>query len=169
LFSSGIAASAFAETTAPVTTSAATACSAAEYHQLDDWIGDWDTFEADAPDGASIAHAQVTRIAGGCALHELYEQNDGLIGDSILSYDAVRKQWQQTWVTNRGSLMLIHGGVKDGAVVMEGEVHLKDGQTVLQRISWKTDDRGVREWAVLSKDGGKTWAPAFDVHFRKRK
>ena len=59
--------------------------------------------------------------------------------------------------------------MKDGAVVMEGEVHLKDGQTVLQRISWKTDDRGVREWAVLSKDGGKTWAPAFDVHFRKRK
>jgi hypothetical protein len=144
-------------------------CSAAEYHQLDYWIGDWDTFEADAPGGASEARAHVEPIAQGCAIHELYEQNDGLIGDSILSYDPVRKQWQQTWVTNRGSIMVIHGTVKDGALVLEGEVHLKDGKSVMQRITWKPQDKGVRESAVLSKDGGKTWTPAFDVLFLKHK
>jgi hypothetical protein len=144
-------------------------CSAAEYHQLDYWIGDWDTFETDAPGGASEARARVEPIAQGCAIHELYEQNDGLIGDSILSYDPVRKQWQQTWVTNRGSIMVIHGTVKDGALVLEGEVHLKDGKSVMQRITWKAQDKGVRESAVLSKDGGKTWTPAFDVLFLKRK
>ena len=61
------------------------------------------------------------------AIHELYEQVDGLIGDSILSYDPVRKQWQQTWVTNRGSIMVIVGNVKDGALILEGEAHVKDG------------------------------------------
>lgn len=143
-------------------------CSAAEYRQLDFWIGDWDTFESDAPDGSSVARARVEPIAGGCAIHELYEQNDGLIGDSILSYDPVRKQWQQTWVTNRGSIMVIAGNFKDGALVLEGEVHLRDGKTVLQRITWETKGDGVREWAVLSKDGGKSWTPAFDVLFLKR-
>ena len=143
-------------------------CSAAEYHQLDFWIGDWDTFESDALGGPSIARARVDPIAQGCALHELYEQGDGLIGDSILSYDPVRKQWQQTWVTNRGAIMMLWGNFKDGALVLEGESHLRDGTSVMMRISWKAQDKGVREWAVRSKDGGKTWTPAFDVLFMKR-
>lgn len=142
-------------------------CSAAEYRQLDFWIGDWDTFESNDPGGPSIARARVEPIAQGCAIHELYEQGDGLIGDSILSYDPVRKQWQQTWVTNRGSIMVIVGSFKDGALVLEGEAHLKDGTSVMQRITWKAQDNGVRESAVLSKDGGKTWKPAFDVLFLK--
>jgi hypothetical protein len=143
-------------------------CTAQEYRQLDFWIGDWDTFEVDQLSGPSIARARVEPIAQGCAIHELYEQSDGLIGDSILSYDPVRKQWQQTWVTNRGSIMVLWGNFKDGALVLEGESHLRDGTSVLQRITWVVQGQGVRESSVLSKDGGKTWAPAFDVLFLKR-
>lgn len=144
-------------------------CSAPEYHQLDFWLGDWDTLDSEVKGSTtSIARARVEPIAGGCAVHELYEQTDGLIGDSILSYDPVRKQWQQTWVTNRGAIMVIHGNFKGGALVLEGEVHLQDGRTVHQRITWKAEGKGVRESAVMSKDGRKTWAPAFDVLFVKR-
>ena len=145
-------------------------CTAApEYHQLDFWIGDWDTFESDTPNGTSVARAHVVPIAEGCAIHELYEQTDGLIGDSILSYDPVRKHWQQTWVTNRGSIMVIVGNFADGALVLEGEAHLQNGHSVIQRITWKAQDSGVRESAVMSKDDGKTWTPAFDVLFRKHR
>ncbi|HEY0480377.1 MAG TPA: hypothetical protein VGD37_22815 [Kofleriaceae bacterium] len=144
-------------------------CSAPEYHQLDFWLGDWDTLDSDVKGSTtSVARARVEPIAGGCAVHELYEQTDGLIGDSILSYDPVRKQWQQTWVTNRGAIMVIHGNFKGGALILEGEVHLQDGRTVHQRITWKAEGKGVRESAVMSKDGRKTWAPAFDVLFVKR-
>jgi hypothetical protein len=143
-------------------------CSATEYHQLDFWIGDWNTFDTDVSGGPSIARARIDPIAQGCAIHELYEQTDGLIGDSILSYDPMRKQWQQTWVTNRGSIMVLWGTFEDGALVLEGEAHLRDGTSVMQRITWKAKDKGVRESAVLSKDGGKTWTPAFDVLFLKR-
>lgn len=144
-------------------------CAAAGYHELDFWIGDWDTFETNTHGGPLIARARVEPIAQGCAIHELYEQTDGLIGDSILSYDPVRKQWQQTWVTNRGSLMVLWGNFADGALVLEGDAHLRDGTTVRQRITWKTQDDGVRESAVMSRDGGKTWAPAFDVLFLRHK
>ena len=143
-------------------------CTGPEYHQLDFWLGDWNTLDSDDKTSTtSIARTHVDAIAGGCAVHELYEQTDGLIGDSILSYDAVRKQWQQTWVTNRGSIMVIYGTFKAGALVLEGEVHLQDGKTVHQRITWKAEAKGVRESAVLSKDGRKTWTPAFDVLFVK--
>jgi hypothetical protein len=154
---------------APPAAATSPQCAAAEFRQLDFWIGDWDTVETETPAGPSIARARVEPIAQGCALHELYEQGDGLIGDSILSYDPVRKQWQQTWVTNRGSLMVLWGNFKNGVLILEGESHLRDGSTVMQRISWQLQDNGVREWAVLSKDGGKTWTAAFDVLFVKRR
>lgn len=149
-------------------TPAASGCEAAEYHQLDFWIGDWDTFETEDLDGPAIARARVNPIAGGCAIHELYEQADGLIGDSILSYDPVRKQWQQTWVTNRGSLMVLVGGFTGSSLVLEGETHQQDGTSVMQRITWEVHPHGVREWAVMSTDNGATWTAAFDVLFRKR-
>ena len=164
----GIAFSAAATASSSAAAITSPHCTAAEYRQLDFWIGDWDTLESEAPDGPSIARTRVEPIAQGCAIHELYEQTDGLIGDSILSYDPVRKQWQQTWVTNRGAIMMLWGDFKDGALILEGEAHLQDGKSVMQRITWKTQGNAVRESAVMSKDGGKTWAPAFDVLFLKR-
>jgi len=149
-------------------TPSSTRCSAVEYRQLDFWIGDWDTFEMEDPNGASIAHAQVRPIVDGCALHESYEQSDGLVGDSILSFDPVRRQWQQTWITNRGSNMVLWGELRDSALVLEGEVHLHDGATVRQRITWRTQGDAVQETAVLSRDGGRSWEAAFDVLFRER-
>ncbi|HEY6941308.1 DUF1579 family protein [Dokdonella sp.] len=148
---------------------AAPACTDAAYHQLDAWIGEWDVFDTEAPSGPVQGRTIVRSIVGGCALHERYEQADGLVGDSILSYDAARRQWQQTWVTNRGSFMAIAGNAKnDGALVLEGEVHLANGTTVLQRITWTMQGTDVRESAVVSKDRGATWTPAFDVLFRTR-
>ncbi|MEO8550071.1 MAG: hypothetical protein ABI678_08855 [Kofleriaceae bacterium] len=144
-------------------------CPAPEFRQLDFWLGDWDTFEVVGDTSKSIARTHVDLIAGGCAVHELYEQTDGLIGDSILSYDPVKKTWQQTWVTNGGSLMVLAGAFKSGAVTMEGEYHSAAGKTFKTRITWKTEGAGVRESSVSSKDGGKTWEPNFDVLFKKHK
>ena len=141
-------------------------CTAPEYRQFDFWLGDWDVFETD---GSQSARAHVDLIAGSCAVHELYEQIDGLIGDSILSFDPVRKAWQQTWVTNGGTLMVLSGAFKDGAVTLEGEYHSPTGKNLPHRITWKVEGSGVREAAVMSKDAGKTWEPAFDVLFKKHK
>ena len=142
-------------------------CPAPEFRQFDFWVGDWDTFETDKSTPGSIARARIDPIAAGCAIHELYEQGDGLIGDSILSYDAVKKAWQQTWVTNMGATMVLIGAFKDGAVTLEGESH-REGKTTHMKITWKAEGAAVRESAVFSKDGGKKWEPAFDVTFKRR-
>ena len=154
---------------APAASPAKANCPAPEFRQFDFWVADWDTFETDNSVPGSIARARVEPIAAGCAIHELYEQTDGLIGDSILSYDAVKKVWQQTWVTNHGGFMYLTGAFKDGAVTLEGEAHQRSGKTVLMRITWKSEGPNVREFAVASTDGGKKWEPAFDVTFKKRK
>lgn len=139
------------------------ACSAPPYREFDFWLGDWDAFELDAtkPD----ARVRVTSILGGCVVHEDYEQPDGAKGESFTIYDASRNLWHQTWVTNAGKLLVIEGGLAGGKMVMTGVDNFR--HNVLVRGTWAPIRDGVRETAVLSSDGGKTWKPWFDLYFRR--
>jgi hypothetical protein len=156
------------ETPAPIPAHRTPGCTEAERHQLDFWIGDWDTFEPEGAPGNSQARTHVDSVLAGCALHELYEQTDGLVGDSFLSYDSITKKWQQTWLTNFGAYMFLTGTFKDGVLTLEGTSHTKS-KDLPHRITWKAERGGVRETGVMSTDGGKTWVPAFDVLFLKHK
>lgn len=150
-----------------------TYCATPEFHQLDFWIGDWDTVDmSDHPDGKgpSIARAHIEPILGGCALHELYEQTDGLVGQSYSLYVASRKIWHQTWVNNGGGLWLQEGTFdKDGMLTLTATTLSKDGTEVHHKITWAKYGDGVRETSVASQDGGKTWAAEFDCLFVKHK
>ena len=143
-------------------------CPESERHQLDFWLGDWDTFEPEGEPGPSQARAHVDANVAGCALHELYEQTDGLIGDSFLSYDAITKKWQQTWLSNFGAYMFLTGTFNDGVLTLEGASHGKS-KDVPHKITWRAERGGVRETGLISNDGGKTWVPDFDVLFLRHK
>jgi DICT domain-containing protein len=84
-------------------------------------------------------------------------------------YDASRKVWHQTWVTNRGQLLLIEGNAQDAAMVLAGMDRTTSGEERHVRGIWKRLDGGVRETAFISTDGGKTWKPWFDLIFRPHK
>lgn len=142
-------------------------CATAAHRQFDFWLGDWEIYESEDPDGPPIGTANVSRIVGGCALSERYLQDDGLRAESIISYDAVSRKWQQTWVTNGGSLMIVSGNVNEGVMTLEGESRRGNGTVKLQRVFWRKHSDHIREWAVESEDGGVTWTPAFDVLFRR--
>jgi hypothetical protein len=143
----------------------AVVCSAPEYHLFDFWIGDWDAFESGNPN--PVARVRVDRILGGCVLHEDYEEPGGAKGQSFSIYDASRKVWHQTWVTNRGKLLIVEGKFQAGEMVLSGIDPAKDDALV--RGTWKPIPAGVRETGVLSTDGGKTWKPWFDLYFRPHK
>ncbi|HEX4382148.1 MAG TPA: hypothetical protein VH083_04340 [Myxococcales bacterium] len=144
-------------------------CTEPERHMLDYWLGDWDTFEPEGALGESQARAHVDSVLAGCVVHELYEQTDGLIGDSFLSYDSVTKKWQQTWLTNFGGFMFLTGTFQGDVLTLDGTYHLKSGKDLPHKITWKKEKGGVRETGMMSTDGGKTWTLAFDVLFLKHK
>jgi hypothetical protein len=93
-------------------------CGASKYHELDFWIGDWDAF--DAISSTKDARVRVGRILEGCVIHEEYQGIDGRKGESFSIYDASRKSWHQTWVTNRGQLLIIEGNLQGDAMVLAG-------------------------------------------------
>jgi hypothetical protein len=142
-------------------------CSAPEYHQLDFWLGDWDSF--DFATSTKDARIRVELILDGCVIHEDYQSTDGHKGESFSIYDASRKVWHQSWLTNRGQLLIIEGNLEDGAMVLAGVDRTSSGEERHVRGIWKPVDGGVRESAFTSIDGGKTWKPWFDLMFRPHK
>jgi hypothetical protein len=142
-------------------------CAAPEYRQFDFWLGDWDAFDFDNP-ATKVARARVDLILDTCVLLENYEGADGHKGQSFSVYDASRKVWHQSWVTNRGEVLVIEGKFEDGEMVLSGIDHAKAGQPLVRGV-WKPMTGGVRETAVTSTDGGKTWQPWFDLVFRPHK
>ncbi|MGA8223841.1 MAG: hypothetical protein WB780_19490 [Candidatus Acidiferrales bacterium] len=145
----------------------AAACSAPEYRQFDFWVGDWDAFEVGSTE--KEAHARVDLILDGCVLREDYMGADGHEGQSFSIYDARRKVWHQSWVTNRGQLLVIEGSFEKGEMVLSGVDHPAGVGERHVRGTWKPVSDGVRETAAVSTDGGKTWKPWFDLVFRPHK
>ena len=145
--------------------SPATACGDQPYHELDFWIGDWDVFDAVTP-ARPVANVRVSVVLEGCALREEYRDPSGLRGLSLSSYVASRQVWQQTWLTNRGQLLVLEGGLRGEAFVLEGSDVAADGKSRRVRGTWKRVAEGVRETALRSTDGGVTWLPWFDLLFR---
>jgi ketosteroid isomerase-like protein len=140
-------------------------CASPESHQFDFWVGDWDVFDVDEP-ATRVARVQVDRILGGCVLREDYRDNEGHMGQSFNVYEAPRHSWHQSWVTNRGQLLLLDGSLRDGAIVLNATEHLPDGGDRQVQGTWKAVADGVRETAVRSTDGGRTWTLWFDLMFR---
>ena len=139
-------------------------CTAPEYHQFDFWVGDWDAFEAGS--SARMARTKVDRILDGCVLREDYQDTNGHKGQSFTMYDATRKVWHQTWVTNRGELLMIEGRLEGNDMVLRGSDRMADGKERLVRGTWRPMPGGVREFAARSLDSGETWTDWFDITFR---
>ena len=143
-------------------------CTAPEYRQFDFWAGDWDAYDADDP-SRPAARVRVDPILDGCALREDYSGVSGLVGQSLNTYDAVRKVWHQSWVTNRGQLLVLEGEQHDGKMTLRATESTASGPVLWEGV-WIPQANGeVRETARISSDGGKTWKPAFDMIFRKHK
>jgi len=143
----------------------ASACSSSEYRQFDFWVGDWDAFEV-TDLKTSEAHLRVEKILGGCVLKETYTGANGVEGQSFSIFDRTRGVWHQSWVTSRGQLLTIEGGMQGGKMVLSGAEIAPDGKNRLVRGTWAPENGGVRETAVRSTDGGKTWEPWFDLIFK---
>jgi hypothetical protein len=153
---------------AAILTTAATGpapCTDPEYRQFDFFAGDWDTYDIESPTKV-VARNRVTIDLGRCVVREVYQQTDGLVGESFSLYDSTSGTWHQSWVTNHGGLLLLDGGLEDNRMVLTAKEKTADGTSSLLRGIWWREGKNVRERAERSKDGGKTWSPVFDIVFR---
>ena len=143
-------------------------CLAPEYRQFDFWVGDWNVLD---PAGNVVGTNNITREYDGCVVQEHWEARgpQKQIGSSFNTYNPATRQWHQTWVDSTGGFLLLDGAFADGKMVLSGEMRNKRG-LLKHRIAWTPQPDGrVRQFWETSADEGKTWKPAFDgLYVRKR-
>jgi len=61
----------------------------------------------------------------------------------------------------------IEGGFRGSRMILQGAERVAGGEKRVRGV-WLPVAGGVRETAVTSLDGGKTWKPWFDLIFRSR-
>ena len=140
-------------------------CDAAEYRHFDFWIGNW---EVKGPAGQTIGNNVIEPLAGNCGVHENWKGARGGSGRSLNTYVRTDGKWHQVWVGTGGGLLHLIGGLKDGAMVLEGPSPGPNGTTVLNRVTWTPMPKGLRQHWETSNDAGKTWTTAFDGFYSKR-
>lgn len=137
-------------------------CTSPEYRQFDFWLGEWNVTSNGAPAGTN----SIVVIQGGCVLQENWQGAGpgGITGSSFNLYDRERQAWHQTWVDASGTLLLLDGGLVDGAMVLEGERPAPVGKGLVRhRIAWTPNDDGtVRQLWEASQDDGANWSVIFD-------
>ena len=139
------------------------ACADLSYRQFDFMLGDWNVATAE---GKLVGRDHIEKTYGSCVVQEHWTSVDGGTGGSVSIYDMSRKLWHQTWVDSTGTLVVLEGGLKDGRMVMTGEM-TQAGKRVQDRMSWTPQDGKIRQLWETSEDNGKTWRTIFDVYYSR--
>ena len=140
------------------------ACVAPEFRQFDFWLGHW---KVTNPQGVQVRTSEITRVSLGCAVREQWQSASGGAGASINYYDAADRQWHQDWVGGDSTILHLHGGLKDGAMILTGETKGAKGP-IVNRITCTPLPNGKvkQEWAV-SDDAGRNWQISFLGTYKK--
>lgn len=144
------------------------ACDVPERRQFDFWLGEWEVRD---PEGRLAGRNSISSLFDGCALREEWRGKSGHRGTSLNAWSPARGTWHQTWVDGSGMLLLLEGGLRDGAMVMEGEAAFpgEPSRVVRHRISWsridEDPDRLRQHWEVAAEGGA--WETVFDGRYRR--
>jgi hypothetical protein len=149
-------------------------CTDADHQAFAFWVGDWDV----SPTGteAVVARSVISTAAGGCAIEENYHQTLGpggvaadYRGASFSIFDSAGGGvWRQFYVDNGGGVTAFEGKVVDGAMVLDAP---GDRPNIKQRMTLQVQpDGSVRQWGMVSRDGGQTWTATggYDFTYRRR-
>ncbi|MBW3670206.1 MAG: hypothetical protein KY432_00890 [Acidobacteria bacterium] len=130
-------------------------CSSSQHRQFDFWVGDWDVY---TPAGRKAGENRITSALGGCVVLEQWQGTTGGAGMSFNRYDPETATWNQHWVFNNGSEMILTGTFEQGRMVLETPERVEPRQ----RWTWYEIEPGkVRQMAEQTIDG-KTWTTTWD-------
>jgi len=137
------------------------------YGEFDFWLGTWDVRPTGQP-SAPPARNVITKTNDGCVVLESWTA-PGSEGQSFNIFDRTRGKWFQIWVDNSGGLHEYSGGIRDGAMVYEGEMPARRPSTgrVRTRLTFTPSARGVRQFSESTRDTGKTWQVNYDLFYTR--
>ena len=140
------------------------------YRQFDFWIGEWDVYGLN---GKKAGDSKIEVILDSCIILENYKTTNGnYSGKSFNTYNALTKQWQQTWVDNvGGTLEYLEGHYENSRMTFLTKPFNFSRDTIAVRklsFYYLSPDK-VRQHFEITKDNGLTWKTEYDLEYRRKK
>lgn len=140
------------------------------YRQLDFWIGDWEVY---GKNGKKAGDSKIELILDSCIILENYKTANGAYsGKSFNTYNAVSKQWQQTWVDNvGGTLEYLEGKFDNARMIFHTKPYRfsNDTMAISKLTLYNLSPDKVRQHFEITKDNGATWMTQYDLEYRRKK
>jgi hypothetical protein len=150
---------------------AADTCKAdARFREQDFTVGTWDVFAG----ADKTAEVSMTLILNDCVIEERWKVTNGRPtgnGTGLFNYSPLLKAWVYHWATDTGSTTTFRGSlIKPGEMRYVTERPMPNGATRLRHWTLAAQPDGtVRELAVGTEDGGKTWTTEYDLKWVRRR
>ncbi|MBC7873415.1 MAG: hypothetical protein H7Y01_05430 [Ferruginibacter sp.] len=149
-------------------------CSSKVYRQFDFWLGEWEAF---GPNGQKAGTSKVSLILDSCILFEEWTsatvtQGIRYAGKSFNTYNAVTKQWQQTWVDNTGgSNEYLIGKFENNKIIYRSLPFQfkKDTMAIRKMTFTNLSPVKLRQHGEISKNNGVSWTTEYDLEYRRKK
>jgi hypothetical protein len=151
-------------------------CSQPESSQFDFWIGDWvltwpgeQMGLAEGQQGSGTN--KIRKVLGGCVIEENFSTVDqSFIGKSWSVYNSQKREWQQTWVDNRGGYLLFTGAITDGKMELRTQQFERKGKIYISRTVFEKISENSLDWNwQRSEDNNKTWVNLWNIHYERIK
>jgi hypothetical protein len=144
-------------------------CPGAEYQQFKFWVGEW--VVTSATTGKPAGENRIELLSMGCILFESWKSATGGSGHSLNVFDQADGKWHQTWIDATGDQVHYIGGWVNGKMeFLSHDVATPQKQKVVLTMTFEPRADGtVRQSGTQSTDGGKTFQPAFDLIYTKKK
>ena len=140
-----------------------------ESQQFNFWIGEWKVYN---PQGQQSGTSKIEQILNECVIQENWIDFFGNKGKSFNFYNSETKQWQQTWVDDKGSVTeFINGKYLDNAMRFRSSRPIvNNGKKGVRRLTFfNTNVNEVRQLGEISYDKGKTWTTEYDLKYIREK
>jgi hypothetical protein len=111
-------------------------------------------------------------ILDSCIILEEWTGGGGYTGKSFNTWNAAKRQWQQTWVDNvGGTTHFLSGKSEPGKIIFLADNEMgRDGKKFIRKLTfYKLSDEKVRQHGERSNDAGQTWTTEYDLEYRKKK
>ncbi|MBA2298650.1 MAG: hypothetical protein H0W14_11510 [Actinobacteria bacterium] len=133
--------------------------------QFDFWLGEWDCSWGEEGRGTNSVYLDL----GDAVVVESFDARPTMDyqGLSFSVYDRSAGCWKQTWVDTDANYLDFVGAYEDGEMDLRRRAEFEGG-SALFRMRWHTIERNSLDWEYArSDDGGETWAPLWEIAYRR--
>ena len=143
------------------------ACCTDFHKQFDFWVGDWLVYDTT---GVRVGENLIVKLEDNCIINEHWKGARGTTGRSYNYFNIADSTWNQVWVDNKGSNLVLKGKAADNRMVLQSD--LIQGERVdwyRNRITWtKNEDGTVTQfWEILDKNN-KQLAVSFKGIYKRK-